>query len=301
MDIIQPEPEDESGQRYAWEVITWLVVALTIILNLALILILLLRRNISSAVNKAILAIAILDLFYAMLVSPFFVENYINFYWNQSLSYCQFYIYYFTFHDMIIPGLLVLICAYVSLKYAGVMDNYKYKKIIYMVSIGLAVLISLLFAIPATVYSDIYKDDAPGALYKQECRTYDSFTMVVSYYMSTSLLFSFSMSFLFSLCIMGSPFLREIYDREEYSQRWRLMLTLSVVNIFYIITGFLLNFKEISRMLYGCCDVEEPYTGVNTLTYDVWSFVFAAMEPLLRPLTLFIFYFKYILTDYSAY
>jgi hypothetical protein len=41
--------------------------------------------------------------------------------------------------------------------------------------------------------------------------------------------------------------------------RWRLLLTLSLVNGLYIVTGFLLNFKEISRLFYKCCEFEEPF------------------------------------------
>ena len=37
------------------------------------------------------------------------------------------------------------------------------------------------------------------------------------------------------------------------------MLSLSLVNIFYIITGFLLNFKEISRFVLDCCAILEPF------------------------------------------
>ena len=37
------------------------------------------------------------------------------------------------------------------------------------------------------------------------------------------------------------------------------MLSLSLVNIFYIISGFLLNFKEISRFVLDCCAILEPF------------------------------------------
>ncbi len=43
--------------------------------------------------------------------------------------------------------------------------------------------------------------------------------MILSYCLSSSILFCFTMSFLFSLCIIGSPFLRGIMDREEYTQK----------------------------------------------------------------------------------
>ncbi len=43
--------------------------------------------------------------------------------------------------------------------------------------------------------------------------------------------------------------------------RWRLLLTLSLVNGLFIVTGFLLNFKEISRIFFDCCDFAEPYSS----------------------------------------
>ena len=43
--------------------------------------------------------------------------------------------------------------------------------------------------------------------------------MIFTYFIASSFLFCFAMSFLFSLCIVGSPFLRNVYDREEYTQR----------------------------------------------------------------------------------
>ena len=115
---------------------------------------------------------------------------------------------------------------------------------------------------------------------------------------------------------------------------WRTLLTLSLINSLYIISGFLLNFKEISRFVYNCCDIQEPFTGkyfyiikkykkifilyVITyyvpfskiifyrefagisewkLTYDIWSFVLLIAEPFLRPLASISFYFKYLYSD----
>ena len=111
-------------------------------------------------------------------------------------------------------------------------------------------------------------------------------------------------------------------------RRWRFLLTLSVVNGLYIVTGFLLNFKEVSRIFYTCCEFEEPFfsermsiykvpflwrslsrsalslsqssTGVDTVTYDVWSFLLLISEPFLRPLAILGFYFRYLLTDMMA-
>ena len=44
--------DDDSTQRLVWEVLSWIAVALTIILNLALVAILLIRRNFFTFVNK---------------------------------------------------------------------------------------------------------------------------------------------------------------------------------------------------------------------------------------------------------
>ena len=49
----ETEPVDESGYRNTWEILTWIIIALTIILNLILIGILVLRRNLHSIVNKS--------------------------------------------------------------------------------------------------------------------------------------------------------------------------------------------------------------------------------------------------------
>ena len=46
-------PVDESGTRNTWEILTWIIIALTILLNLALVAILVLRRNLHSIVNKS--------------------------------------------------------------------------------------------------------------------------------------------------------------------------------------------------------------------------------------------------------
>ena len=41
-------------------------------------------------------------------------------------------------------------------------------------------------------------------------------------------------------------------------------------------------------------------TGVDTVTYDVWSFLLLISEPFLRPLAILGFYFRYLLTDMMA-
>ena len=104
---VPDEPVDETGYRNTWEILTWIIVALTIILNLFLIGLLIIRRNIRSIINKGkqdlhrvyvivlssftavILSIAISDLVYGCLVSPFFVENYVHNQWTRSVGFCR--------------------------------------------------------------------------------------------------------------------------------------------------------------------------------------------------------------------
>ena len=81
--------------------------------------------------------------------------------------------------------------------------------------------------------------------------------------------------------------------------RWRLLLSVSLVNGFFIVSGFLLNFKEISRMFFECCEFKEPFNSINTNTYEIWSFVLLIAEPFLRPLTWLLFYFYYLMNDPS--
>merc|ERR1712076_56267 len=73
-----PAPYDESGARWTWEVLTWIILALTILLNLTLMAILVIKRNLNSITNKMIFTVAVSDLAYGCLVSPFFVENYVK-------------------------------------------------------------------------------------------------------------------------------------------------------------------------------------------------------------------------------
>ena len=60
-----------------------------------------------------------MDLMYGIFVSPFYVENYVKIYWNQSMGYCRFFEFYFTFHDFFVPLVLILLSTYISLKYSG--------------------------------------------------------------------------------------------------------------------------------------------------------------------------------------
>jgi len=236
------EPVDETGARNVWEILTWIFIAFTLILNLVLIAILILRRNLNSIVNKIIFVVAISDLAYGCFVSPFFVENYVRFSWAGSLDYCRFYTFYFTFHDLFAPLCLISLSCYISLKFTGVTAEMKWKRQIYIgVSIAILVL-SLILAVPSTVQAAIFQDHPPGSEFRKECRSWDVYTMIITYSIFSSVLFCLTFSFLFSLCILGSPLLRDTYDPDEHTQRWRLLLTLSLVNIFYIISGFLLKF-----------------------------------------------------------
>jgi len=296
---------DEEGARYSWKVASWIIVALTLILNIVIVGVIVVNRNANSVVNKALLTLGIVDLIYGIFVSPFFIENYVNTDWEQGLGYCRFFIYIFTFHDLFIPLVLILLSSYVSLTFAGATDAFRnYKRQIYIGLFVLVLLFSIFLAIPATVYSHIVliqKDtDELDPNFREECRSKDEYTMVLTYFLGSSLLFCFTMSFLFSLCIVGSPLLRDVMnDKHAFRQRWHLLLTLSLINSFYIVSGFLLNFQEISRFLYDCCNIKEPFTGINNwkLTYHIWSFVLLIAEPFLRPLASISFYFKYLYSD----
>ena len=72
---------------------------------------------------SAILTLALVDLMYGCFVSPFYVENYVKIYWNQSMGYCRFFEFYFTFHDFFVPLVLILLSTYISLKYSG--EHYR--------------------------------------------------------------------------------------------------------------------------------------------------------------------------------
>ena len=111
---------------------------------------------------SGILTLAIIDLLYGCFVSPFFVENYVQLYWNQSGDYCQFYEFYFTFHDFFVPLILILLSTYVSLKYSGATIHLRSKKTIYMAMFAICLLFSVFLSIPATLKAAIFIDDPPG-------------------------------------------------------------------------------------------------------------------------------------------
>ena len=51
-DDYEEEPEDDSGKRKVWEILSWIVLALTLILNIVVIGVLAVRRNVISVINK---------------------------------------------------------------------------------------------------------------------------------------------------------------------------------------------------------------------------------------------------------
>ena len=53
--VVEEEEEeyDETGTRNTWAVLTWIMLALTIVLNLVLIGILVVKRNLRSITNKS--------------------------------------------------------------------------------------------------------------------------------------------------------------------------------------------------------------------------------------------------------
>jgi len=297
--VVEEEENGETSHRNTWAVLTWIILGLTILLNLVLILILLVKRNLRSITNKLIFVVAISDLLYGCLISPFFVENYVWNNWEQSTAYCRFYIFFFTFHDLFAPLCLIVMSIYISLKFTDVTAEMKHKRTIYaFLTVGV-VLVSLLLSIPATLYGGVFIKIIGETRY-EECRTFDVYTMLISYSIFSSLLFCFTFSFLFSLCILGSPLLMT-HDPDEHTQRWRLLLTISLVNIFYILSGFLLNFKEFSSFLFNCCLIKSPLEDINNITYDVWNFVLLVAEPAFRPMVYLIFYLSFLMTNDNIY
>lgn len=298
-DNIPKEEETETGTRNIWAILTWIILGLTLLLNLILLLILILKRNLNSIANKLIFVVAISDILYGCLISPFFVENYVRTNWEQSSEYCSFYTFFFTFHDLFAPLCLIGMSVYISLKFTGITAELKHKRVIYICMCVGVLLVSVLLSIPATYHAGVFILNEGE--FRRECRSFDVYTMLISYSIMSSILFCFTFSFLFSLCILGSPLLRDVYDPDEHTQRWRLLLTVSLVNIFYILSGFLLNFKELSRILFSCCLIKSPLEDINTITYDVWNFVLLVAEPAFRPLVYLTFYLSFLVTNDNIY
>ena len=67
-----------------------------------------------------------------------------------------------------------------------------------------------------------------GPAFRKECRATGpgEYSMVLIYFSASALLFCFAMSFFFSLCVVGSPLLRDVYDDPSaYSQRYEIYIS----------------------------------------------------------------------------
>ena len=51
-ETIPYDPLEEENARYAWEVVSWIIVALTLILNLVIVGVIVINRNANSVINK---------------------------------------------------------------------------------------------------------------------------------------------------------------------------------------------------------------------------------------------------------
>ena len=49
---VAEEEVDEEGARYSWKVASWIIVALTLILNIVIVGVIMVNRNANSVVNK---------------------------------------------------------------------------------------------------------------------------------------------------------------------------------------------------------------------------------------------------------
>ena len=110
------------------------------------------------------------------------------------------------------------ISTYTSLKFSGASHAFNFKKSLYIALFVVALLFSVFIAIPATSSAAIFQEPRP--VFKRECIATNNYIMILAYCLSSSLLFCFTMSFLFSLCILGSPLLKGVFDIEEHTQRY---------------------------------------------------------------------------------
>ena len=149
----------------------------------------------------------------------------------------RFFTFYFTFHDLFAPLCLMSLSVYISLKFTGVTAEMKWKRQIYIaLSIGI-LLLSMLLAVPATVQASVFLDNPPdGGEFKEECRSWDVYTMIITYSIFSSVLFCLTFSFLFSLCILGSPLLRF-----ELTISYLFLSYLLSYDISYLILSYLID------------------------------------------------------------
>ena len=59
----------------------------------------------------------------------------------------------------------------------------------------------------------------------------------------------------------GSHVKRKAFHIANNYFRWRFLLSISLVYGLYIVTGFLINFKEFSRIWSDCCEFHEPFNS----------------------------------------
>ena len=50
--VLEEEEVDEEGARYSWKVASWIIVALTLLLNIVIVGVIVVNRNANSVVNK---------------------------------------------------------------------------------------------------------------------------------------------------------------------------------------------------------------------------------------------------------
>jgi len=272
---------EEGDSRYGWRVGMYIVIVSILVANLVLIGLLLYRRQLRKVSKTIILGVAVSDLLYGAFVAPFFLENYVDNMWTQGLEYCRFFNFYFTFHDNFTAFALVLLSVCKTLKFTGLLTYQKKAGMVKAVSCVALLILSSLLALPATIHTEIITD-VVNKTEIEECRTLDIYTMPIIYGSVSSLLFCFAMFFFLSLCILGSPLFKDVFDQEEYGNRWKGLLKMSLVNGLFIGCGFLLNFKEVSRFFNKCCDIHSPFAEVNNSWYDSWSFCLYASKAVTR-------------------
>jgi len=273
---------EEDDSRQGWRIGTYVIIACILLFNLVLIGLLIYRRRDLRRVSKTtILGVAVSDLLFGVFVAPFFVQNYVDNLWDVGLEYCRFFNFYFTFHDNLTAFALVFLSVCKTIKFTGLLSYQKKAGLVKgVVCVALLVLSSLL-ALPATIHSEIITDVVNKTEIK-ECRTLDIYTMPIIYISVSSLLFCFAMFFFLSLCLIGSPLFKDVFDQNEYRDRFKGLLKMSLVNGLFIVSAFLLNFKEVSRFFSKCCDIHSPFAELNNSWYDSWSFCLYASKAVTR-------------------
>lgn len=258
---METDLQDELLLRKTWTITTYCILSIVITSNIILLLILIYNKKLSDSFWAIIFSIATADLGYGCLVIPFFVDNYIQNNWISSFEYCRFFTFYFTFHDIFLGFGLISICIHISIKFTGLYVGRKLKNIIKIGFVPSVVCMSILASLPTTFNANIFMETSDNSKFRQECRALDIYSMIIVYGITSSILFCFTMGFLLSLCVLGSPLLKIQNDIQEHNYRWQRLVTISLVNILFITCGFPLNFKEFSRFLYKYCFFRSPFSG----------------------------------------